>query len=56
MGLLELGLLLFLMMSVAHYLYGWAVFAEKQIVLVQFPHYTKIPILMLCRLNVTSVS
>lgn len=34
MGLGELSLLLLSMASVAHYVYGWAVFAEKQLVLV----------------------
>jgi DnaJ family protein C protein 1 len=34
MGLVEMGVLLLIMASVGHYLYGWAVFAEKQIVLV----------------------
>ena len=34
MGLVELMVMLLAMASVAHYIYGWAVFAEKQIVLV----------------------
>ena len=34
MGLLELSILVLLIATVAHYLYGWAVYVEKQLVLV----------------------
>lgn len=39
MGMVELFLLLFAIASVSHYLFGWAVYFEKQLVLVRMALY-----------------